>query len=298
MFSQHLDTQNRRYQNFHERIGQDPIANVSIKWSHFEEKLAAPNHFHNLINIDRIVFVLKHIGVVYNNKMNIVFSDGSQYFDTDSLILQSRIKLVSHQYDESIILLKGGLDLISDYEELKYVFSPLIYILLALNYKHKKNKNKAQYYLSKFNHAIAQLNAQGVEINDAIVNKIDVLLNGGDVTDTKNPFLPKDLKGRDLGFILRVVSVIDQNLDNEELSVNLLSKELFLSHSQIYRKVLALTDYTVAELIRLVKLYRAKYRLENNLGTISEVSSQICYTRSHFSRAFSKQFGYSPKEIK
>jgi len=294
---QKLLYQNYRYLNPETRIKNESRSKVFLKWASSKADIVGPKRFQNLINIDQVVYGLKNIGGVYNNKKNINFIGSLRYYEIDAILLHARIKLVTTEYDSSIDLLKKCAIKLNKYQELKFVFEPLLHILLVLNYKFKQDKNNAEFYLGKFNATINQINNEGVQLNGALLNKINVLLNDGDVSDDKNPFLPKHLKGRDLEFITQVVNLIDRHMENEALSVCLLNQELNLSHSQMYRKVLALTSFTVAELIRIVKLHRAKYRLENKLGTISEIASQICYTRSHFSRAFSKQFGYPPKAL-
>lgn len=51
--------------------------------------------------------------------------------------------------------------------------------------------------------------------------------------------------------------VVEENLDDETLSVEAFSRELGLSRTQLHRKLKALTGHTPGDFIRLIRLQRA-----------------------------------------
>ncbi|MFK7906100.1 MAG: ATP-binding protein [Chitinophagales bacterium] len=98
-------------------------------------------------------------------------------------------------------------------------------------------------------------------------------------------------------FLKKVILVIEQYIDDENLNVNRLSKLLYMSNSQLYRKIQALTNYTVTQFIRNIRLAKAKAMLENGEGNVSEVAFNVGLTPSYFSRCFAKVYGFPPREL-
>ena len=79
----------------------------------------------------------------------------------------------------------------------------------------------------------------------------------------------------------------------------MISRELNLSESQLYRKLKAITDASTAVFIRKVRLQKAKTLLQNSEFTVSEVAYQTGFNSpGWFSRAFKEEFGYSPNETR
>jgi len=51
--------------------------------------------------------------------------------------------------------------------------------------------------------------------------------------------------------------------------------------------------------LRTVRLAKAKQLIENQRGTISEISYQVGFSSpAYFSRCFKEEFGYTPSEVK
>ncbi|PTB91334.1 hybrid sensor histidine kinase/response regulator, partial [Marivirga lumbricoides] len=58
----------------------------------------------------------------------------------------------------------------------------------------------------------------------------------------------------DLKFIQKILAIINDNISKPELNVDFLSSKVFLSRSQLYRKIKSLTGISVNEFIRNVRL--------------------------------------------
>ena len=94
------------------------------------------------------------------------------------------------------------------------------------------------------------------------------------------------------------MDIIEKSMSNPEFGVSIFGKEIGMSHSQLYRKINALTNFTPAELIRIMRLKRAASLLKQKYGNISEVAYETGFNSpSYFSDCFQKQFGKSPKEF-
>ncbi len=98
-------------------------------------------------------------------------------------------------------------------------------------------------------------------------------------------------------FIVNIIKIINENIEDENFNATALSDKLFISESQLYRKLKALTNTSTAIFIRKIRLKKAKELLE----TTKLSSSEICYKTgfsnpSWFSKAFKKEFGHSPNK--
>ena len=100
-------------------------------------------------------------------------------------------------------------------------------------------------------------------------------------------------------FLIKVQSLIMENLETYNFGPNELAKELAISRSQLHRKLKALTDTSTSNYIMLVKLRAAKNLLINTKMNISEVAYATGFnTLNYFSKSFSKMFNCSPTEFR
>jgi len=101
----------------------------------------------------------------------------------------------------------------------------------------------------------------------------------------------------DSRFLNKIVDILNNNIADESLNVEKLAKLLNLSKSQMYRKIVALTDMSVSEFIRINRLSKGRTLLLNQEGNISEVAYKVGLSPSYFSKSFKKVYGFSPKKI-
>ncbi|MFK7806380.1 MAG: alpha/beta fold hydrolase [Saprospiraceae bacterium] len=101
------------------------------------------------------------------------------------------------------------------------------------------------------------------------------------------------------GFLLEnVLQCIDENLSDEFFSVETLSQDIGLSERQLQRKLKAITNKSPNQLIRSVRLHRAKELLLKRNENIAEVAFQTGFSNpSYFSKCFKSEFGVSPSEF-
>ncbi len=99
-------------------------------------------------------------------------------------------------------------------------------------------------------------------------------------------------------FINKMMTIIEEQLGEEEFGVESLSRALHMSRRQVHRKIKAISGETPTDLIRRVRLQRARQLLEQKAGTVSEIAFQVGFgSLSYFSTAFKKQFGILPSEV-
>jgi signal transduction histidine kinase/DNA-binding response OmpR family regulator len=99
-------------------------------------------------------------------------------------------------------------------------------------------------------------------------------------------------------FLIRAMEVIEAQLSNPDFGVDVFGKEVGMSHSQLYRKIHALTNLAPVDLIRTIRLKRAASLLIQKYGNISEVAYETGFSSpAYFSDCFQKQFGKSPSDF-
>lgn len=100
-------------------------------------------------------------------------------------------------------------------------------------------------------------------------------------------------------FIQDIINLITIHLDDEEFSIEQLSRELALSRTQVHRKVNALTGLSASVLIRNIRLEKSLELLKDPRMNISEVSYMVGFSSpSYFSKCFMDYFGVSPRSIR
>lgn len=98
-------------------------------------------------------------------------------------------------------------------------------------------------------------------------------------------------------FIIRVRDIVESNFSNHEFNVEKLCKLVFMSHSQLHRKLEALTNCSPNRFIRMVRLNKAKELLIDPSKSISTVATESGYNDpGYFARVFKQDTGFTPQE--
>ncbi|WP_456311990.1 two-component regulator propeller domain-containing protein [Pseudomonas shirazensis] len=99
----------------------------------------------------------------------------------------------------------------------------------------------------------------------------------------------------DKEFIKTVLDYINNNISDTELSVEDLASKVFLSRSQLYRKIKTLTGISVNEFIRNVRLEKAKELIELGNDNITEISFKTGFSSpSYFTKCYKEKYGHLP----
>jgi signal transduction histidine kinase/AraC-like DNA-binding protein/AmiR/NasT family two-component response regulator/cellobiose-specific phosphotransferase system component IIB len=103
----------------------------------------------------------------------------------------------------------------------------------------------------------------------------------------------------DRKFINEFIAIVENNLSNEEFSIDDLCREIGISRVQLYRKVKALIGYNVNDYILTVRLQKAKFLLANGDSSISEVAYKVGFSsQAYFATVFKSKFSVTPSEYK
>jgi TolB-like protein/AraC-like DNA-binding protein len=97
----------------------------------------------------------------------------------------------------------------------------------------------------------------------------------------------------------RLRKEIDNNLTNDQFSVEELAKNMGMSRSQLHRKLILATGQSVSQFIREYRLQLGMTLLKAGALTAAEVADRIGFgSPTYFSKCFNEYYGYPPGEVK
>jgi len=100
-------------------------------------------------------------------------------------------------------------------------------------------------------------------------------------------------------FIIRIRNLVHQHLDDNEFSVHDLERGVFLSRSQLHKKLKALTGLSAMQYVSRIRLSVAREKLKTSAESVSDIAYQVGYSDpNYFSRAYSEEFGETPSETR
>lgn len=100
-------------------------------------------------------------------------------------------------------------------------------------------------------------------------------------------------------FVQKVRSIVEDHLDDYEFTVKDLCRTVAMSHSQLHRKITALTGYSANRFIRYIRLSKAKKLLLDPDKNIAEVAYETGFSDPlYFTRVFRKEFGVTPTRFR
>jgi signal transduction histidine kinase/AraC-like DNA-binding protein len=191
---------------------------------------------------------------------------------------------------------KDGIALVHIFKtDIRTSHIPIILLSGQTNIEHQIEgmKNMADMYITK------PFNVQFLEqtIKSLISNR-------SKLKDHFTSELPSNLKSQTVGkldrkFISEFTAIIESNLANEHFAAEDISKTMGISRVQLYRKVKALLNINVNDYILSIRLQKAKYLLQHEETTISEIAYAVGFSSpAYFSTVFKSKFGVTPKAFK
>lgn len=99
------------------------------------------------------------------------------------------------------------------------------------------------------------------------------------------------------GFVKRVREAVEGNLTDTNFTVEKLCRQVFMSHSQLHRKLEALTGCSPNKFIRMIRLKKAKELLQDPSNSIASVALDCGYSDpGYFARVFKQEYSVTPQE--
>jgi signal transduction histidine kinase/DNA-binding response OmpR family regulator/ligand-binding sensor domain-containing protein len=103
---------------------------------------------------------------------------------------------------------------------------------------------------------------------------------------------------KDKEFFHKLLSVIEDNIQDQNLDVDFLCKHLYISRTKLYQKIKSISDQSVGEFIRTVRLKKSIHIMTHEDIAMNEVADRVgLQSSSNFSRSFKKEYGKSPLQF-
>ncbi|HWB91319.1 MAG TPA: helix-turn-helix domain-containing protein, partial [Puia sp.] len=103
----------------------------------------------------------------------------------------------------------------------------------------------------------------------------------------------------DRKFLNEFAAIVENNISNENFTVENICREIGISRVQLYRKLKALLGMNVNDYILNVRLQKSKYLLTNEDITISEIAFKVGFSsQAYFSTVFKSKFSCTPSEFR
>lgn len=116
--------------------------------------------------------------------------------------------------------------------------------------------------------------------------------NSAGVRPTKNMNIEND-------FYNKFVELFESRIGDPDLSVETLAGEMGLERTQFYRKIKAITNYSPVEMMRRLRLKKARTLLTSTDMNVSEIGYAIGFsTPAYFTKCYREMFGETPSETR
>jgi signal transduction histidine kinase/DNA-binding response OmpR family regulator/ligand-binding sensor domain-containing protein len=102
---------------------------------------------------------------------------------------------------------------------------------------------------------------------------------------------------KDKEFFHKLLNIIEENIQNADLDVDFLCENLYISRTKLYQKIKSITEQSVAEFIRTIRLKKAIQIMIQEEVSMNEVADRVgMQSGSNFSRVFKKEYEKSPMQ--
>lgn len=96
-------------------------------------------------------------------------------------------------------------------------------------------------------------------------------------------------------FLKKLEDLIMKRLDEKDLPIPILARELGFSRSSLYRKVKAITGLSINQFVRKVRLNQAAKLIEQSEMNVSQIAYEVGFNDlKYFRNCFKEQFGVPP----
>ena len=98
-------------------------------------------------------------------------------------------------------------------------------------------------------------------------------------------------------FLQRIMKVIEDHMADPLFGSEQFAREMGLSQTRLYRKLISLTGYSSNDFIRRMRLQRAADLLQKQVGNVSDVAYRVGFSSlSYFAKCFREYHKSTPRE--
>ncbi len=103
----------------------------------------------------------------------------------------------------------------------------------------------------------------------------------------------------DNDFYNRFVALVEAEMSDPNLSVDNVARRMGLGRTQFYRKIKSLTNYSPVELLRNMRLARARTLLTSTDRSVSEIAYEVGFSSpAYFGKCYKDRYGETPTDIR
>ncbi len=100
-------------------------------------------------------------------------------------------------------------------------------------------------------------------------------------------------------FYSRFLKIFYEDMGDPEISVDSLASKMGLERTQFYRKIKAITNYSPVELMRNLRLKKARAMVTGSEKSISEIGYEVGFsTPAYFTKCYREAYGETPTETR
>jgi len=113
--------------------------------------------------------------------------------------------------------------------------------------------------------------------------------------EEKGDIQPIKVKGNNDALMERIVKCVNENMTNPDFTVEILTREVGISRSQLHRKMKEMTGLSVSAFVRNLRLEQAARLISEKKINVTQVAYSVGFNnQAHFSTVFKKHFGMTP----
>ncbi len=106
-----------------------------------------------------------------------------------------------------------------------------------------------------------------------------------------------NLSTADAEFLTQAMKLVEENLNEPDYSVEMLSRDLCMDRTGLYRKLIGLLDKSPSLFIRNIRLQKAAQLILEDKFTIAEIAEKVGFSSSSYlSKCFQEVYGCRPSE--
>lgn len=95
----------------------------------------------------------------------------------------------------------------------------------------------------------------------------------------------------------KVTAIIEENLSMEKMDVAFIADKMCMSHSTLYRKIKGLTEMSVNEYVRKIKMKKGMELINEGKYSLAEISDLTGFNSvAYFRQCFKDEYGMAPTE--
>ena len=136
-----------------------------------------------------------------------------------------------------------------------------------------------------------------VLVDQLLTSRKGLLKRLGQILQDRQNRTDSKVNDEDFTFIQKISEIIHSEINNSDLSPQMIADRMYISASHLNRKIKAITDFSTSGYILNLRLNRAKKLLITTQKHIGEVAMDCGFNDfAYFSRTFKKEFGITPSQ--